>query len=303
MRPQTLVARIMKTSTQTKPKPRIIVRKQRVWRSQSDHSAWKVAFADFTTAMMAFFLLLWLLEHASESQKLAISGYFVQPGGALTSSGVNAGLKLEAQPVAPTPRLPTAAAANWSEQQLREQFQQRELEVLEQLRQSLQQEMQKNGSAFDLLKGQIFIDISALGLRIQIVDKAQRPMFDLGSDTLKPYSREVLHALAPLLNKVPNRIAISGHTDSVTYGTDAVYSNWELSVDRANRARRALLEGSYPEQKVAAAQGMSNIALYKPEAPNDPANRRIAIIVLKRAAEKSAVSNPGAATPTPAAPR
>jgi chemotaxis protein MotB len=299
----------MNTSTRSKQKPRIIVRKQLVRRYQSDHGVWKVAFADFTTAMMAFFLLLWLLEHASESQKLAISGYFVRPGGALTSSGVNAGLKLEAQPVASNPaaiapdRANNAAAADWSEQQLREQFQRRELAVLEQLRQSLQLEMQKNGSAFDLLKGQIFIDISALGLRIQIVDKAQRPMFDLGSDTLKPYSREVLHALAPLLNTVPNRIAISGHTDSVTYGTDAVYSNWELSVDRANSARRALLEGGYPEPKVAAAQGMSNIALYKPDAPNDPANRRIAIIVLKRSAEKSAVPTPGAAAAAPVTPR
>jgi chemotaxis protein MotB len=115
-------------------------------------------------------------------------------------------------------------------------------------------------------------------------------MFDIGSTNLKPYTADVLHALAPLLNKVPNRITISGHTDAVAYA-DTEYSNWELSVDRANSARRALVEGNYPERKIAAAQGMGAIALYKPDAPTDPSNRRITIIVLKRAADRSLLAN------------
>jgi chemotaxis protein MotB len=148
-------------------------------------------------------------------------------------------------------------------------------------------------SVFQQIKDQILIDFTALGLRIQIVDKDQRPMFDVGSANLKPYSVDVLHALAPILNKVQNKISVTGHTDSTPYGVGATYTNWELSADRANAARRALLEGTYPETKVATVQGMGSAAPFLVDKPNEPINRRIAIIVLKKAVAEALGSGVG----------
>ena len=108
-------------------------------------------------------------------------------------------------------------------------------------------------------------------------------MFDVGSANLKPWSSDVLHALAPILDKVQNKISITGHTDATPYGAGATYTNWELSADRANSARRALHEGTYPEAKVATVQGMGSAAPLLIDKPNEPINRRIAIIVLKKA--------------------
>ncbi|MEN0037536.1 MAG: OmpA family protein, partial [Cellvibrio sp.] len=142
-------------------------------------------------------------------------------------------------------------------------------------------------------KDQILIDFTALGLRIQIVDKDQRPMFDIGSANLQKWSSDVLHALAPILNKVQNKISVTGHTDSTPYGAGATYTNWELSADRANAARRALLEGSYPEAKVATVQGMGSAAPLLVDKPGEPINRRIAIIVLKKAVAEALGSGVG----------
>jgi chemotaxis protein MotB len=292
----------MKQSTKAKLKTRIVVRKKSTHRPLRNHSAWKVAFADFTTAMMAFFLLMWLLQNTTHVQRSAIAGYFVEPG-APASGGSNADPakaeyavvqeRFEPMPAARTEaRTGGAGPGQISEDFIRREYQRRELAALEQLKRALEAELSKSDSVFDQLKGQIFVDINTLGLRVQIVDKAQRPMFDLGSDELKPYTRSVLHALAPLLNRVPNKISVAGHTDAVAFAEGAQYSNWELSVHRANSARRALLVGGYPEDKVAAAQGMGAVALFKPEAPNDPANRRIAIQVLKKAAQKSLLAEP-----------
>lgn len=118
-------------------------------------------------------------------------------------------------------------------------------------------------------------------------------MFDLGSANLKNYSRRVLEALAPLLNTVPNRISVTGHTDAISFGKGAFYTNWELSADRANSARRSLLDGGYPENKFVTVQGMGDAAPFKPEAPTDPMNRRIAIIVLKKSVEDALLGRKG----------
>ncbi len=273
----------MKRPAKPPGKRRVIVRIKKIWRIDRDRGAWKVAFADFATAMMAFFLLLWLVESADPKEKRAISGYFIDPTGT-AHAGADLGKLPLSNAATVTPIQPAQAQAppaSLSEAELGRLYEQQEAGRLQQLERSLQTELDREGSAFEPLRGQIFIDITALGLRIQIVDKALRPMFDLGSANLKPYSQDALHALAPLLDKVPNRIAISGHTDATPYAA-VDYSNWELSVDRANSARRALLEANYPERKIAAAQGMAAIALFKPQLPLDPSNRRIAITVLKR---------------------
>jgi chemotaxis protein MotB len=164
---------------------------------------------------------------------------------------------------------------------------------LEELKKQLETEINALDSVFQQIKDQILIDFTALGLRIQIVDKDQRPMFDVGSANLKPYSADVLHALAPILNKVQNKISVTGHTDATPYGANASYTNWELSADRANAARRALLVGSYPEGKVATVQGMGSAAPFLVDRPSEPINRRIAIIVLKKAVADALGSGSG----------
>lgn len=270
---------------------------------------WKVALADFMTAMMAFFMLMWLLGSTNKEQQVAISGYFNNPGSeyAIGEGGANPGLIQQQQPVSeshskdPTDdksdkenteeNTKTQTAEQISEAKLKQELERIEKEQLEQLQAKLQEEINSD-AVFQQLKDQILIDFTALGLRIQIVDKDQRPGFDVGSAHMKPYVEDVLKALAPLLDKVQNKISLTGHTDSTPYGAGATYTNWELSADRANAARRALSQGGFPEGKVATVQGMGSAAPLVADKPDAPINRRIAIIVLKKAVA-DALSNGG----------
>ncbi len=273
--------------------------------------SWKVALADFMTAMMAFFLLMWLMGSTSEEEQKAIAGYFQDPGSeyVVGEGGADLGLISQDQPQKQSqsdqPESEDASnkegyadntqpekAEHVPEDELKKELEKREQEMLEELKKQLESEINALDSVFQQIKDQIIIDFTALGLRIQIVDKDQRPMFDVGSANLKPYSAEVLNALAPILNKVQNKISVTGHTDATPYGVNATYTNWELSADRANAARRALLEGSYPESKVATVQGMGSAAPFLMDKPYEPINRRIAIIVLKKAVAE-ALTNGG----------
>jgi chemotaxis protein MotB len=306
----------------------IIIKKKKVAGHAAHGGAWKVAFADFVTAMMAFFLLMWLLATPTPSQQKAIAGYFNDPGGSLVGpGGANAGMiqmdhpLSQDSPATPPPITPAEpggenmqgkgedagadspinmqsefipqSEAEPTPDQVREKYEKQEQQSLEALKNELQQELEKINSVFGELKDQILIDYTALGLRIQIVDKEQRPMFDLGSSRLKPYSADVLKALSPLLDVVPNHLSITGHTDATSYGAGALYSNWELSADRANSARRALIDGGYPNSKILTVQGMGSAAPYKPEDPTAPINRRIAIIVLKKSVEEALIGHQG----------
>lgn len=134
-------------------------------------------------------------------------------------------------------------------------------------------------------KDQLLIDITPAGLRIQIVDKQNRPMFDMGSTSLKPYTTEILHELAKFIGEVPNRISISGHTDTTPYGKANGYTNWELSADRANAARRALIAGGLSDAKIAVVVGLSSSVLFDKENTQAPINRRISIVVMTEQAE------------------
>lgn len=271
---------------------------------------WKVALADFMTAMMAFFLLMWLLGSTSKEQQKAISGYFNDPGSeyAIGEGGASPGLINMEQPQAEShsndpqtdqksdkdnteENTKTQTAEQVSEAKLKKELERIEKEQLEKLQQVMQDEINQD-AVFQQIKDQILIDFTALGLRIQIVDKDQRPGFDVGSAHMKPYIEDVLKALAPLLDKVQNKISVTGHTDSTTYSAGATYSNWELSADRANSARRALVQGGFPEEKVATVQGMGSSAPLIADKPDAPINRRIAIIVLKKAVA-DALSNGG----------
>ena len=294
----------------------IIVKKKKAAAHAHHGGAWKVAYADFVTAMMAFFLLMWLMAAANDPQKRAIAGYFNDVGGGLVGpGGANTGvIQFDHPQTSPEsmkpPPITNSEPGGQNEQsrgegvehpspvqltddQMREQFEKQESENLEKLKQSLEAELAKNTSALRELRDQILIDYTGLGLRVQIVDKEQRPMFDIGSSRLKPYSVDVLEALAPMLNSVENHISVTGHTDAVSYGAGASYTNWELSTDRANAARRALVNGGYPEDKFVTVQGMGSAAPFKPEAPNDPVNRRIAILVLKKSVEEALLGKQG----------
>src|SRR5690606_18840693 len=145
--------------------------------------------------------------------------------------------------------------------------------------------------ALQPFKNQLLIDITLDGLRIQIVDEQNRPMFDLGSATLKPYTREILHEIASVLNEVPNRISISGNRAASSYSRgERGYSSWELSADRANASRRELVAGGMEEPKIARVVGLASSVLFDPEDPRNPINRRISIIVMNKQAEAEAAS-------------
>ena len=281
--------------------PIIIRRKKKVVAHGHQGGSWKVAFADFVTAMMAFFLLMWLLAQTSPEERTAIQGYFNDPrgtiagqGGGLDAPGVGqigpGGIQTgaisldnpvsQAEPIESEPSLAEASdAAVRAEQQAREK------RSLDELQQALEEELGKQDSAFVKLRDQILIDQTALGLRIQLVDKDNRPMFDRGESRLQDYASEVLHALAPRLDVVANRLSINGHTESVAYRDGSDYSNWELSADRANSARRALIEGGYPEDKIFTVQGMGASVPLITDNPTAASNRRIVILVLRREIE------------------
>jgi len=282
----------------------IIIKKRR-GRGHGHHGgSWKVALADFMTAMMAFFLLMWILGSTSDEEQKAIAAHFQDPGSeyVVGQGGANLGVISQDKPASqtqaddPNDQTNDQEAANikdMTDAELQKEMERIESQQLEELKKQLETEINALDSVFQQIKDQILIDFTALGLRIQIVDKDQRPMFDVGSANLQTWSSEVLHALAPILDKVQNKISVTGHTDTTPYGAGATYTNWELSADRANAARRALLEGSYPEAKVATVQGMGSAAPLLVDKPGEPINRRIAIIVLKKAVAEALGSGVG----------
>ena len=261
--------------------PIIIKRKKKVVAGHHGGS-WKVAFADFATAMMAFFLVLWLTATASPEQKLAVQGYFKDPVGFTEGGSPN-----------PVDLGGSASVVEESQQdeapnqiQLKDETVDRLSETLEQRRmQELYQELNERIEQSDTLqefKDQLLIDITDEGLRVQIVDRSGRPMFDSGRDELKYYSQDILFELAKTLGSVNNKLSITGHTDSTPFSGRPGYTNWELSADRANTARRALVAGGVREQQVGRVVGLSDSVLFDKESPMAPVNRRISIIVLNK---------------------
>lgn len=275
--------------------PPIIVR--RIKKHHGHHGgAWKVAFADFAVAMMAFFLVLWLSASTTQEQKEAIEGYFEDPIG-FQEGGNPSVIKLEGAVSVEVKKEGEAVSENqpvieMKEEQVQSLAEQLEQRKLESLKKELEQEIEMNAklSAF---KDQLLIDITDEGLRIQIVDKSQRPMFDSGQSELKFYSEDILHELAITIARVPNKVSISGHTDASPYVGRFGFSNWELSADRANAARRALLEGGLPEDRVAQVVGHASSVLFDTEDPLNPINRRISILILNRKAQEGIANQAG----------
>jgi len=261
--------------------PPIIVR--RIRKVHKGHGgAWKVAFADFATAMMAFFLVLWLGESTNQEQKEAISGYFIDPigftsGGSPNAIDLGGSITVEVLDGAgKDSKAPDLQLQEATLQDIAVQLEQRKLAEL------MKHIVEKINSSEQLLdfKDQLIIDITQEGLRIQIVDKSQRPMFDSGDDEIKPSFEDILYVLADTISSVPNKVSLSGHTDGVPYVGREDYSNWELSTDRANAARRALVDGGLPNEQISRVVGLASSTLYDEENPLNPVNRRISIIVL-----------------------
>jgi chemotaxis protein MotB len=284
-------------AAQQQPQPIIVVRRRK--KAAAHHGgSWKVAYADFVTAMMAFFIVMWLLTNTPQEKLGGIAEYFKNPSAVegrtstLTPGRMGPGGAADAPiKMFDAVRNPPGAGPQQArpgseidEKALAE----REHKRLEELRRLLEEAISKS-AAMAPFKDQLLIDITSEGLRIQIVDAQNRPMFDLGSPELKDYTREILVELGRFFNEVDNRIAISGHTDTTPYaGYNGVMSNWELSTQRANAARRALVSGGLKEDKLARIVGLSSSVLFDKANPRNPVNRRISIVVLNQAAERAA---------------
>lgn len=292
----------------------IVIRRSRRKANHHHGGAWKVAYADFVTAMMAFFLVMWLIGVGSRQQRAAISEYFknpsmtpghatVAPPGRLGPGGASDSMiKLGgAMDLPHGPGKDLHASRQVSAADAEKVAREEEHARLEQLMQQLHAAIEKS-QALAPFKDQLLLDITPEGLRIQIVDKQNRPMFDTGSATLKPYTVAILHELAGFINKAPNKISISGHTDDAPYNGVGGYSNWELSADRANAARRALLAGGLVPDKVASVVGLADSVPFDKADPASPINRRISIILMTRKAQDAAVTQEGG-TATAALPK
>jgi chemotaxis protein MotB len=273
----------------------IIIKRVKKGGHKPHAGAWKIAYADFVTAMMAFFLLMWLLGSTTEGDKKGIADYFSSPlkiamSGGSGSGDSNSVLKGGGENLTSTvgqvkkgevesPRN-TINLHKLKAEQIRA-----EIARLEDLKQEIQRKLDESDK-LRALSSQIRFDMTRDGLRIQIVDEQGRPMFDSGSAVVKPYMRDLLRAIGSVLTEVPNRLTLEGHTDSDPYsGGDRGYSNWELSSDRANASRRELIAGGLADDRVLRVQGLASSQPFDPADPRAPSNRRISIIVMNRDAE------------------
>jgi len=281
-----------------KPLQPIIIKRIKKAAHGAHGGAWKIAYADFVTAMMALFLLLWLLGSTTEEQRGGIADHFNIPimvalmgqpgaGAATVLPGGGADLLRPEAPLTP-PDVPTLQQLQQAihEQQLRQAQMALDRQRIENLRGQIERAIAANPQLAEYAE-QIRLEMVQDGLYIQIVDELNRPMFDLGSSVVEPHLRNILRQIAVSLGAVESRISISGHTDAAPFGRGALgYSNWELSADRANATRRELMAAGLPETKIARVVGMGPSQPLLPEAPLDPRNRRIGILVLTQDAEE-----------------
>ncbi|HJV81322.1 flagellar motor protein MotB [Noviherbaspirillum sp.] len=283
---------------------------KRVNKSGGGHhgGAWKIAYADFVTAMMAFFLLMWLMGSTAKGDLQGIAEYFKTPLKVAMSGGSGAGdsssivqgggkdLTRKDGQIRKADDPEIKKTYNLQATHLRDAEKELERQEMTRLR-SLKARIEEAIEARPTLrqfKKQLLIDITTEGLRIQIVDEQNRPMFALASAELQPYTREILVEIGRALNDVPNRVSLSGHTDAKPYASgEKGYSNWELSADRANASRRALIAGGMDETKVLRVVGLSSAVPADKSDPFNPINRRISIIVMNKKTEESASKDGG----------
>ena len=286
----------------------IIIKRVKKGGHAAHGGAWKIAYADFVTAMMAFFLLMWLLGSTAEGDLKGIAEYFSSPlkvamqggTGAGNSSSIITGGGSDLTQAhgqqhkgesldAPNRRM--AAEIRRAEQARADAQRIRALQA--KIDAVITQNMRLNE-----YRSQIRIDVTPDGLQIQLVDEQNRPMFDSGSALVKPYMRNILLEIGKALGGVENRISLAGHTDATPYGNgERGYSNWELSADRANATRRELVAAGMPDNKLARVVGLAASDPLEPEQPRAAANRRITITVLTHEAEERLMGKSNAELP------
>ncbi|HMX69106.1 MAG TPA: flagellar motor protein MotB [Accumulibacter sp.] len=270
--------------------------------------AWKIAYADFVTAMMAFFLLMWLLGSTASGDLKGIAEFFQNPlkiaaqGGSGTgdsSSVLKGGGKdltrsagqVKAGDIEAKSKQLTVKETN--AESARKVFEQQERLMLGELKESIEKLIESN-PALKQFKSQLLLDITSEGLRIQIVDEQNRPMFDTSSAEVKPYTKVILREIGKVLNAVPSRISLAGHTDAAQFGGgEKGFSNWELSANRANASRRELIAGGMDEHKVLRVVGLASTVLLDKNDPLSSVNRRISIVVLNKRTEESLLLEDG----------
>lgn len=273
----------MKVSDQ----PRIVIRRKRKVAAKYHGGAWKIAYADYMTAMMAFFLVMWILSLVPKQDLIQIAEYFRMP----LMTAITGGPKIDSSKTVipggspsiipnenPIPQPPKVSQGSEEER--------RDTQRLENLKSDLDA-LIRTDPVLKAYRPQLLLDMTPDGLRIQIVDQQNRPMFATGSAQMQPYMSMILRELGPVLNQLPNKITISGHTDALQYAAgEREYSNWELSADRANAARKELVLGGMNELKTKRILGLSSSVSLIKDNPNAAVNRRISLVVLNQRAER-----------------
>ena len=279
----------------------IVIKKIKKGGAGAHGGAWKIAYADFVTAMMAFFLLMWLLGSTTQGDLLGIADYFQNPlklslsggsGSGDSSSVIQGGGRDLTSTFGQVKRGDTEAEKKTINlQRMKAEFERTEKAKLEGLKEDLEK-LINSSTSLSQFKNQLLLDLTTEGLRIQIVDDKNRPMFDSASSEVKPYTRTILREIGLVLNKVDNRISLSGHTDAQPYtGGDRGFGNWELSTNRANASRRELVAGGMEDAKVMRVVGLASTVLFDKEQPYSPNNRRISIIVLNKRTEEAILAD------------
>lgn len=285
----------------------IVVKKIKKVSGGHHGGAWKIAYADFVTAMMAFFLLMWLLGSASKGQLEGIESYFKTPLKVALMGGPSVGASdsiLKGGGKDLTRKQMQVKPEDGSKEKekepnlkdIKKALAAKEKVQLENLKAKIEETI-NSSQTLKKFKKQLLLDITSEGLRIIIVDEMNRPMFNSARAELQPYAKKILQELGSTLNDVPNRISLSGHTDATPFSTgETAYSNWELSADRANASRRELVAGGMDEFKLMKVVGLASAALYDKENPFNPINRRISIIVMNKEAEERVMKDESAVT-------
>ena len=287
----------------------IIVKRIKKVAGGSHGGAWKIAYADFVTAMMAFFLLMWLLSMVDGKARGGIAEYFKTPikvalagNNSVGESAIilpGGGKDLTKTSGQVNNNLPAQASKSFDLKNAKEVMERAELVKMRTMKNKLDALIESNPK-LNPYKNQLLLDITSEGLRIQIVDESKRPMFALASVELEPRAKDILSVLAPTFNTLPNKISLSGHTDATQYPPSAKnYTNWELSAGRALEARRVLVEGGMEESRLVRVIGLASAVLLDEKDPLNPINRRISIIVLNQRAETSAESEGKRQEPEP----
>ena len=287
----------------------IIVKKVKKVAGGHHGGAWKVAYADFVTAMMAFFLLLWLLNVSTQEQLEGIADYFeptpmisksssgaggllggttLSKDGALISTkkeiitekeAVTPALRPGSIPPRPDQNLPDNSGRKLSDDELMKQIREWEEKAFERTKEALEHALAQS-SQFDDLKKSVQIDMTPEGLRIQLLDQEDKPLFQSGSAVLMDHTKMLLGKVLGVIAKLPNELSLRGHTDGVPYGPSAAYTNWELSGDRANASRRFLVKKGMPKTRINNVIAKADTDHLFPDNPRDGRNRRISIVLL-----------------------